>query len=1311
MARATKVATTRRAGGGQATLVSPSTVGRYFFHDCERFLAFKAVRPKADTRDTPKAGRKDFVVQAFSTEGEAWEEKIVASMDDAVIATGGKSVAKSVHNAAETVAALHALKDGQCLFQPTLEPVPGALSLPEGVGFNTCRPDLIRACGTGAARVLEVIDIKRSPVTRFVHKAQIYLYAHLLAELVAREGIEGRVDLERGWVWHEPERDGASDDGLGGPKSFAFSEIEPFMGPFLHDTLPRVLAADPHKVPWHLRAVCRWRDFHEHCTAQAEETRDPSLIAGLTAAEKAFLRAKGLTDLPAIASRLAGADAALLRGSASLAGRAHELAARARALEEDRRIPLTTASPTMPRFQDVAVLIALVPDPVGRGVALAGYHLAMKKETATELCKTPPSPRPFRDMGEFVRALHHDLALIGAHNAALVTLGEEEGRNTWSERLSVMPYVYSNRERQTLMASLFHLLGEGTTRNGLDARAEALEVLLLLQGAELADLEEPGDQPADALPVVALASEASRLFALPAPVAPTFPEVVRALTADSNHPFDYETHGLFDGEFELPLSAAALYRDGDPDAKREEGLVWLESRMGQRLWAMQSLVWRLQDLAGRDARLPLYTPKFAWRPESGLNDPRLAQLTFLTRYESVLACEKNRGLRFQAVERMREGSATRVEARGGSLLLRDPAAGFRVDEGDRFLLVRDDEEGHRDSRRLADYRHSVKRRTRNGGLWSPEPEETDGLRLVEVSEVSPPPPAIPHQLSSTGNAPLGGEHMLFPWSVDWNVTRVIEALGGMDARPQSAVHTFLADPAAFGSLLKLPAAVRQHADKHAAKPFRRARRSIYNTVRNRRMTALIGPPGTGKTFTLGQLVRTLTRAHRDANKPFIVFVTAFTKVAIRELHESILRKTTRGVDVHLLTGRDGESDGNVIDRAIADAGNAPVVICATTFQLLKRGARDARFDLVVIDEASQMRLPEASIAVDRLAPKGRLVLCGDGEQLGPIMHGVYPEPSATGEVDADGTERPSFNPAVSVFAQALGAFRAKDVRDADGALTARHPSLTALEEGWRMNATLTSLPAALIYGPELGVDFRPADGGIAGRHLDLAPRRGRKRTDALSALAREAVDPDVPLSVIVVEDGFAPSRESAAEAAITAAIARELKDRLRVDGEVVCTADAPPKGEGGRAGKNLFVVAPHHVQIAAVRRAMADDFDPLPLVDTVEKMQGQTCEAVIVTYGVGDAELAMAEDEFIFDRNRLNVALSRARSKAVLVLSRPLLEPTPQILERESTAKGFAYLRAIVDAAGAGERHAIEVDGRPVGVTLSGITSPIARNR
>ena len=77
-------------------------------------------------------------------------------------------------------------------------------------------------------------------------------------------------------------------------------------------------------------------------------------------------------------------------------------------------------------------------------------------------------------------------------------------------------------------------------------------------------------------------------------------------------------------------------------------------------------------------------------------------------------------------------------------------------------------------------------------------------------------------------------------------------------------------------------------------------------------------------------------------------------------------------------------------------------------------------------------------------------------------------------------------------------------------------------------------------------------------------------------------------------------------------------------------------------------------------------------------MQGQEADAVIVSYGVADPEFALREAEFIYGLNRLNVAVTRARSKCVLCLPRPLLEASPQVLDVEPAAVGLAFMRRLV---------------------------------
>jgi uncharacterized protein len=84
---------------------------------------------------------------------------------------------------------------------------------------------------------------------------------------------------------------------------------------------------------------------------------------------------------------------------------------------------------------------------------------------------------------------------------------------------------------------------------------------------------------------------------------------------------------------------------------------------------------------------------------------------------------------------------------------------------------------------------------------------------------------------------------------------------------------------------------------------------------------------------------------------------------------------------------------------------------------------------------------------------------------------------------------------------------------------------------------------------------------------------------------------------------------------------------------------------------DILVVAPYNAHVAALRRRLPDDI----AIGTVDRFQGQ--EAAVVVYSMATS---LAEDvprgmEFLYSRNRMNVAVSRARCLAVLVCSPDLL--------------------------------------------------------
>ena len=80
-------------------------------------------------------------------------------------------------------------------------------------------------------------------------------------------------------------------------------------------------------------------------------------------------------------------------------------------------------------------------------------------------------------------------------------------------------------------------------------------------------------------------------------------------------------------------------------------------------------------------------------------------------------------------------------------------------------------------------------------------------------------------------------------------------------------------------------------------------------------------------------------------------------------------------------------------------------------------------------------------------------------------------------------------------------------------------------------------------------------------------------------------------------------------------------------------------------------------------------------------------------------EHALREKEFIYQLNRLNVSITRARSKTIVFLSRTLLEPPIQALDIPHVANGIAYMQGLMHwIRGEGETIEMNPDGTKVTV-------------
>jgi uncharacterized protein len=109
------------------------------------------------------------------------------------------------------------------------------------------------------------------------------------------------------------------------------------------------------------------------------------------------------------------------------------------------------------------------------------------------------------------------------------------------------------------------------------------------------------------------------------------------------------------------------------------------------------------------------------------------------------------------------------------------------------------------------------------------------------------------------------------------------------------------------------------------------------------------------------------------------------------------------------------------------------------------------------------------------------------------------------------------------------------------------------------------------------------------------------------------------------------------------------------------------------------VVAPYNAQVWTVRRALDTAGFADVRVGTVDKFQGQEAAVVLVTTCASSADDVPRGMEFLLNRNRLNVAVSRAQWCAVIITSSRLTDYLPTRPEQ------LAELGAFIGLCGQGE--------------------------
>ncbi|MFB2584191.1 TM0106 family RecB-like putative nuclease [Herbiconiux liukaitaii] len=382
--------------------------------------------------------------------------------------------------------------------------------------------------------------------------------------------------------------------------------------------------------------------------------------------------------------------------------------------------------------------------------------------------------------------------------------------------------------------------------------------------------------------------------------------------------------------------------------------------------------------------------------------------------------------------------------------------------------------------------------------------------------------------------------------------------------------------------------------------------------------AVQGPPGTGKTYTGARVVADLVRMHG-----WRVGIVAQSHAVVENMLDAIV---AAGVDPAAV-GKSSDaptatftplSGRDALGRFLANAerNEAGVVIGGTAWDFTNTGRVGRRsLDLLVVDEAGQFSLAN-TIAVSVAARN--LLLLGDPQQLPQVTQGTHPEP-------VDSSALGWLTEGHDVLPHHLGYF---------------------LDVSWRMHPEVCAPVSALSYEGELHSKL-PA---TTDRHL-------------------EGIDPGLHLRPTV---HAGDSTRSVDEAEQVADIVRTLIGLPWSDPNESGSADATPSRPIDVA--DIIVVAPYNAQVELVRQTLADaGFEGVP-VGTVDKFQGREAAVAIVTLAASAAADVPRGIGFLLMKNRLNVAISRAKWAAYLVYSPALVDHLPVNASELATLSGFLRL-------------------------------------
>lgn len=434
-----------------------------------------------------------------------------------------------------------------------------------------------------------------------------------------------------------------------------------------------------------------------------------------------------------------------------------------------------------------------------------------------------------------------------------------------------------------------------------------------------------------------------------------------------------------------------------------------------------------------------------------------------------------------------------------------------------------------------------------------------------------------------------------------------------------------------------------------------------------------GPPGTGKTSTLTAYLMAVIEEAIQQARPRKILLTGpnyrAVEVLLHKLLESLNLQPALTCQLFMAYSKTRPivplpvaPAAHLIAEAVSlgDAAGCASMMAAYTSSAVSVFAisghtipslveavtgRDGHlleaFDLIVIDESSQVPVTLALRALAVLRSDAELVVAGDPNQMPPVQS-LAPPAGAEHLVG-------------SIHSYLLERFNITEQRLLINYRSADHlvEFARTLDYDQRLSANQPSRRLQLLQAP--GSIVLPA---------------GLPSSPAWATL----LDPSKVVSTLLHDDPRS-SQANPTEAKIVAALVYTLR-------QCVATGLAPggsltPFTDDDFIREGIGVVTPHKAQRSLVLSELETLFPSVSRdllqesVDTVERFQGGERHTVIVSFGVGDVDVIQGEEEFLLQMERTNVAISRAMAKCIVIMPKSLAYHLPNDSKVAKTASAL----------------------------------------